>query len=182
MQTALFHDLQQIHFPEFDLVIYTAFLPATVVRELQIPATCKRKDIPGSVEYQFVRALPLETDAESCWEFLRFHFSRENMSIPIRAAVVSTDVFQERLLELNQRKIQFDYFLLPQLVFDEHFFPGCKSCSPPRKQGILNYFNENAVPGFLEFKRECSQRQISDPAIQTSLFMARQLHIKTDGP
>lgn len=181
VQAALFHDLQQIHFAEFDLVIYTAFLPATVVRELQIPASCKRKDIPGSVEYQFVRALPLDADAESCWEFLRFHFPRENMTIPIRAAVVSTDVFQEKIQELKQRKAQFDYFLLPQLLFDKQFFPGCEHCVPPRKQEILNYFNENDVPGFPEFKRECSQRQISDPAIQTSLFMARQFLCAVDG-
>ena len=50
IQIQLFSDLHSIRFSDFDLVVYAGFLPATVVREFQVPAECKRHDIPNSVE------------------------------------------------------------------------------------------------------------------------------------
>ena len=182
IQIQLFSDLHSIRFSDFDLVVYAGFLPATVVREFQVPAECKRHDIPNSVEYQFVRALPYEESTDlNYWEYIRLPVDSQDKSYCIRAAAVTQQPFQEQIESLQQLGIKIDQFYLTPLFFSEQYFPNANKYAPPRKQEIINYFATENILEFHEFIQECNLNQLSDPVIQINLFIAKQYLCSVNG-
>ena len=182
VQSRFYSDPDEIPFSDCDLIAYVGFFPTTIVRKIQITAECRQRDIPNSVEYQFVRMLPHDDPAApDCWEFIQLPAKQKNDPHTIRAASVSQAVFQEQAENLRQRGVKIDQFFLTPLLFCDQFFPGFDQYTPPRKQEIVNYFTTEQVPGFHEFIGECSQNQITDPILQINLFIAQQYFCAVDG-
>lgn len=182
VQSQFYSAPDMIRFSDFDLIVYIGFFPTAIVREIQIPAECKQRDIPNSVEYLFVRMLPHGDPAEpNCWEFIPLPAKQKNDPHSIRAASVSPAAFQEQVENLQQRGVKIDQIFLTPLLFCDQFFPDAGKYAPPRKREIANYFSAEQVPGFHEFIGECSQNQIVDPILQINLFIARQYLCAVDG-
>ena len=182
VQSRFYSDPDEIPFSDCDLIVYVGFFPTTIVRKIQIPAECRQRDIPNSVEYQFVRMLPHDDPAApDCWEFIQLPAKQKNDPHTIRAASVSQAVFQEQIENLRQRGVKIDQFFLTPLLFCDQFFPDSDKYAPPQKQEIVNYFSTEQVPGFEDFSRECAQNQIVDSILQINLFVARQFLCASNG-
>ena len=118
VQSQFYSAPDMIRFSDFDLIVYIGFFPTAIVREIQIPAECKQRDIPNSVEYLFVRMLPHGDPAEpNCWEFIPLPAKQKNDPHSIRAASVSPAAFQEQVENLQQRGVKIDQIFLTHFFF-----------------------------------------------------------------
>lgn len=180
-QVCCYSCLEDINFSDIDIIVFVGFVMTTVVRELQLPAESRMRDLPGSVEYQFVRQLPFDTTESPYWEFIPLPRKSKVEPYPIRAAAVSVCEHQKQMELLNQRGVKIDQFFLTPLLFCDQFFPGSDKYAPPQKQEIVNYFSTEQVPGFENFSRECAQNQIVDSILQINLFVARQFLCASNG-
>ncbi len=163
-----------VRYADCDLIVFTGFIGTTVVREFEIPGECRQRDIPGAVEYQFIKMLPYEDSSEkTAWEFLLFPRKKRNEPFSVRAAVVSATELSRQLEPLRQRDIRIDQVALTPIFFSKFLFSGAERYGPPRKQEIIRYFSSESVPGFDDFTKECVQNGILDPALQINLFITQ---------
>lgn len=180
-QVCFYSCLEDIKFSDIDITVFAGFVTTTLVRDLQLPAESKVRDLPGSIEYQFIRQLPFDTNELPYWEFIPFPKKSKADPYQIRVAAISACEFQKQVELLNQKGVKIDQFFLTPLLFCERFFPGADQYTPPRKREIANYFTTEQVPDFREFIRECTQNQITDPILQINLFIAQQYFCAVDG-
>lgn len=173
--------LEDINYSDIDIIVFVGFISTTLVRELRLPAESKIRDLPGSVEYQFVRQLPFDTSELLYWEFIPLPRKSKEDPYPIRAAAVSRCEYQKQVELLNQRGVKIDQFFLTPLIFCEPFFSNSAAYAPPHKQEIVNYFTKEKVAEFSKFVAMCKQHQILDQVLQINLFMVQQYFCQTQG-
>lgn len=81
LQVVFHTTLDSVEFTDCDQVVYSCFLPTTIVRDMTLPTGSKNKDFPTIIEYQFIRTLPWDATDSKYWEYVQL--SRKQKRCPV---------------------------------------------------------------------------------------------------